>query len=513
MAVSTITAMRAAILKFLMPVLISLIFFYSHAQISLAQVRKPVVAGSFYPADAGQLRAQLASLFKSADVEKADDNIAALIVPHAGYIFSGEVAASAFARLDAERQFSRIFLIGTSHHITLNGASVYNKGNYETPLGMVDVDMELATRLIEENKIFSFVPGAHNREHSLEVQLPFLQYHLKKPFKIVPVIIGAQSAETCQTIAEALKPYFTPGNLFIVSTDFSHYPSYTDALRTDKLTGDALAGNSPDIFIKTITNNARKNTPGLATSCCAWSSVLTLLEITSETPGIKVHHVKYLNSGDSPYGDKKKVVGYHSFVFSRESNTDEAFSLQEEEKKILLKMAREAILDGLSGQQPRDYNENKLPDRIKTYCGAFVTLTKGEKLRGCIGQFTAGKPLYKTVQEMAQASAFRDRRFTPVTAGEIRNIDIEISVLTPLKHIDSAEEFIPGKHGIYIIKGNRSGTFLPQVADDTGWNREELLGHCSQDKAGIGWDGWKDAELYTYEAFVFNETELTNTKK
>jgi MEMO1 family protein len=505
--------MNFKVFKILLFVILPVTLLCFHAGDAIAQVREPVVAGSFYPADAGQLGTQLASLFSAVDDEKTDDNIAAVIVPHAGYVFSGEVAASAFARLNPEKQFSRIFLIGTSHHITLNGASIYNTGDYQTPLGLVKVDTDLATRLIEENRIFRFVPGAHNREHSLEVQLPFLQYHLKKPFKIVPVIIGTQSAETCKSIAEALKPYFTPENLFVVSSDFSHYPSYADALKNDKITGDAVAGNSPDAFIKTITNNAKKNIPGLATSCCAWSSVLTLLNITSKMPGIKVHHVKYMNSGDSPYGDKIKVVGYHSFVFSREKQAEASFSLQEDEKILLLKMAREAIHYGLNNKLPPDYNEKKLPEGVKTTCGAFVTLTKGEKLRGCIGQFTACKCLYQTVQEAAQASAFRDRRFSPVEHGEMRDIEIEISVLTPLKRIDSVEEFIPEKHGIFIIKGNQSGTFLPRVATDTGWSREELLGHCAHDKAGIGWDGWKEAELYTYEALVFNETERLTSRK
>jgi len=413
--------------------------------------------------------------------------------------------------LDPDKTYSRIFLIGTSHHIHLNGASVYNKGDYATPLGTVEVDIELTDKLIKENRFFEFTPGAHNKEHSLEVQLPFLQYRLKSKFRIVPIIIGTQSAGTINKIADALKPYFTEENLFVISTDFSHYPGYSGAMLADKTTGDAIASNSPAAFLEAIQKNTSRKIPGLVTSCCAWSSVLTLLNITSEIPGIKVRHVKYANSGDSPYGDQEQVVGYHSFIFSREEPNFESgkgFSLSSEEKKQLLEVARQAIDSylihrGIPFVPPEQFSAN-----LQTPCGAFVTLNKNGRLRGCIGRFMATEPLYKVVQEMAVAAAFQDNRFQPVGKGEMKDIEVEISVLTPLIKIQGIDEFELGKHGIYIKKGSRSGTYLPQVAHETGWGKEEFLGHCARDKAGIGWDGWKDADLYTYEALVFNEQEI-----
>jgi AmmeMemoRadiSam system protein A len=345
------------------------------------------------------------------------------------------------------------------------------------------------------------------------VQLPFLQYRLKKPFTIVPIIIGTQSAPTCKKIAEILEPWFTPENLFVISTDFSHYPSYSDAVKYDDITGKAISTNSPELFVQALLGNDKKNVPGLATSCCGWSSVLTMLYISSGNPDIKISHVKYMNSGDTPYGDKEKVVGYHSFIFTRENNVLKDFSLSEPEKIMLLNMARQSIENSLKNKPLPTPDEKDLTTGVKTQCGAFVTLNKNGKLRGCIGRFTATEPLYKVVEEMAQASAFQDTRFSPVTSKEMEEIEIEISVLTPLKRIKSIEEFELGKQGIYIIKGNRSGTFLPQVAGDTGWSKEEFLGHCARDKAGIGWDGWKDADLYTYEALVFNENEMKSLEK
>ena len=488
------------------------------------QDRLPAVAGSFYAGDKSGLEIQLEQLFSKVEDRSIEKDVAAVIVPHAGYVFSGQVAAAGFAKVDPERVFKRVFVVGTSHHMMLRGASIFSKGDYITPLGTVRVDTELASELIQKHKLISFVPEAHSREHSLEVQLPFLQYYLKKPFKIVPIVIGTQSAATCEKLAEILRPYFSPENLFVISSDFSHYPSYEDASATDMRTAEAVLCNSPARFMEARAANEQKDIPGLATSCCGWSSVLTLLEITSKE-NILVQHVKYLNSGDSPYGDHDRVVGYHAFVFSRrktavtiglptavearhEANQEqmkEAFTLTKEDKLILLDLARQAIEARLENRDMPEVDENKLSGNLKTHCGAFVTLNLNDRLRGCIGRFMPEEPLYKVVQEMAVSAAFRDHRFYPVKKNELKDIHIEISVLTPLRRIHSKDEFILGEQGIYMIKGQHSGTFLPQVAGSTGWSKEEFLGHCARDKAGIGWEGWKDAELYTYEALVFEE--------
>ncbi len=480
-----------------------------------APVRQPVVAGSFYLSNPDHLKTQLSEFFQAAPQRPLSQKVAAIISPHAGYIFSGEVAAAAYAQLNPEQTFDHIFLLGSSHHVFLNGASIYNKGNYSTPLGIVEVDTKLANELITEHPFFEFVPQAHAQEHSLEVQLPFLQYRLKKPFKIVPIIIGTQSTATCKKIAEALKPYFNEKNLFVISSDFSHYPDYEDAMEVDQTTGNAISTNSPENFLKSLRDNASKEIPGLATSACGWTSILTLLEMSSETPGIKIRHTKYQNSGDSQFGDRIRVVGYHSFVFTRPESAGSfiGLSLTAEDKITLLKMARQAIEAVLQNKPLPEVNEAEISESLKMSCGAFVTLTEEHKLRGCIGRFLSDKPLYRIVQEMAVASALHDLRFDPVTLKELTEVEIEISVLTPLKPIDSIDEFELGKQGIYMVKGDRSGTFLPQVGESTNWSKEELLGRCARDKAGIGWEGWKDAELYTYEAFVFSEEELLQPKQ
>ncbi len=477
-------------------------------------VRLPAVAGSFYPADAAQLKKQLNDFFSAAADSGIYENLAAVIVPHAGYVFSGEVAASAYARIDPDKKYDHVFIIGPSHHVYLDGASLCNIPAYSTPLGKVDVDTALVSELIRQYRFFSYDPEAHSEEHSIEVQLPFLQYRLNHHFRIVPIVIGTQSPSVCQKIAEALKPYFNGKNLFVISSDFSHYPTYAGALEADKRTGNAVESGSPDEFLKVLKTNGNKQIPGLVTSACGQAPILTLLYITSETPGIRIQHIRYLNSGDTEYGDKNKVVGYHSFIFRREQQGDPvAFSLSDDEKKILLKIAKEAIRSRFNNEKFSYVADSLLTPALKTKCGAFVTLNEDGHLRGCVGQFDATDPLYLVVERMAIAAAFLDSRFEPVKKEELGKIDLEISVLTPLKRISNIDDFILGKQGIYMVRGNHSGTFLPQVAKETGWNKTEFLGHCARDKAGIGWDGWKDAELYTYEAYVFSEKGLSEQEK
>jgi AmmeMemoRadiSam system protein B/AmmeMemoRadiSam system protein A len=477
--------------------------------------REPVVAGQFYPGNAEALRAELNKLFANASKRITDKDVLAIISPHAGYVFSGGVAASSFNQLDYNKKYKTIFIIGSSHRTVFDGASIYNQGNFKTPLGIVPVDIDLATQLISENKCFNSRTDAQLYEHSLEVQIPFLQYRLKNAFSIVPIVIATQNRETCRKIASALKPYFNAENLFVISTDFSHYPTYEDANKVDKVTADAIISNRPQELIKTLEANEMKGIDNLATSLCGWSSVLTLMFITEKMEGVKYIRVEYKNSGDAQgYGDKSRVVGYNAIAVVQESdietnlhqNAESSYSLQD--KKELLSLARQTIETYVTSGKMVKPETGEYSANLTAPSGAFVTLHKNGNLRGCIGRFDALSPLYQVVQEMAIASATRDSRFTPVTPAELDEIDIEISVLTPLKKIQSIDEIVLGKHGIYIVKGNRSGTFLPQVAEDTKWTLEEFLGHCARDKAGIGWDGWRDAELFTYEAIIFGEKNL-----
>jgi MEMO1 family protein len=471
--------------------------------------RQPAVAGSFYPATHEELNATLKQLFTKTVPSKNTKDIIAIISPHAGYVFSGEVAASAFNQIDSAKKYENIFILGSSHYISFEGASIYSQGNFITPLGTVKVNTELANQLIKENNVFSNRTDAHAREHSLEVQLPFLQYRLKRDFKIVPIVLGTQSLEICKRIAQALQPYLNTKNLFVISTDFSHYPSYNDAKNIDKATADAILTNLPNNLIQSMETCESKGFSNLATCLCGWTSVLTLMYMTENNPDITFTHIQYKNSGDTEYGEKNRVVGYNAIILAlKEKKASTEFKLNNKDKKEMLLIARNTIVEYVKNRKTLEIDEKNLSSTMKTHCGAFVTLKKHDNLRGCIGRFDASESLYKVVQDMAIASSTQDYRFPPVAPDEIPELEIEISVLTPMRRINSIDEIQLGKHGIYIRKGYSTGTFLPQVATETGWAKEEFLGHCAQDKAGIGWDGWKDAELYVYEALVFGEKEL-----
>ena len=475
------------------------------------QVRKPAVAGSFYPSSAKELKSMIQEWMHPVTDQTAPQ---AVIVPHAGYVFSGEVAASAFNRIPKGHTYKRIFLLGPSHRVGFAGASVDTGYSYaETPLGKVPIDTELGKELIGKGA-FTFRNDAHDREHCLEVQLPFLQMVYGEVPPVVPIIIGTQRLDILQRIAEVLKPFFTEDNLFIISSDFSHYPSYDDAKASDLFLADAITSGGLEEFLHALSQINKMGFVGEDTAACGACAIAVLLSMMDAQgrDRFTADHIMYRNSGDSPYGDKDRVVGYNSIVFTRkekpapEAAEDHLFNFTPEEKKAMIATARSAIYSALR----LDYDGDDTPVGIlkeKGY-GVFVTLHLNGNLRGCIGRFTSSSTLHATIREMAQSAAFSDPRFPSLSRNEAHRIDIEVSVLSPLKKIASIDEFKLGRDGIYMIKGSHHGTFLPQVATETGWTTEEFLGHCARDKAGIGYNGWKDAELYTYQTEIVNESEL-----
>jgi len=362
---------------------------------------------------------------------------------------------------------------------------------------------------LQQNNIFKFPQQYQMEDHVLEVELPFLQYLLEPGFNIVPITIGTKSLYALEKIAEKLNPYFTEGNLFVISTDLSHYPSYSDAVKADSLVIQSILSGDRDVFETAVRSNENAGLKNYVTAICGFSAVYVLMTLTAENKTLRYQKLKYSNSGDVS-GDFNRVVGYTAIVLRDTGQieseiAEDSFSISEQDKKQMFGIAHgsiEAKLHGTPYQLP-----DSMTATLKENCGAFVTLHLNNKLRGCIGTFRQDRELSRNIQEMAIAAAFNDPRFEPLTAEEYKNIDIEISVLTPMQKIDSIEQIIPGKHGIYIKRGNVSGTFLPQVATETGWTLEEFLGHCSRDKAGIGWDGWKDeeTEIYIYEAIVLHE--------
>ncbi|MFA6334987.1 MAG: AmmeMemoRadiSam system protein B [Bacteroidales bacterium] len=468
--------------------------------------RQPAAAGKFYPAAPDKLQQELENIFASA-IPKRCNNVRAIICPHAGYIYSGQVAASAFNQIDGNAVYKRIFIIGSSHQVCFEGAAVYCDGDFLMPYGKERVDTVLGKMLVATfPKIFTADRGPHQNEHSLEVQLPLLHHVLKTEYCIVPIVIGTSNPALCREIASALKPYLTPENLFIISSDFSHYPNYADAQKVDAITKEAIVANNPEILLTTLRKSEGKRITHLVTSLCGWTSVLSLLYMTTNNDSLEYSAIDYRNSGDTEYyGEKNGVVGYWGIVISEKSVSDNDFQLSDKDKAALLNIAWESVKSAVLQGKKEKINPDDYSATLKTKCGAFVTLNNKGRLRGCIGRMTGDFPLYKMVQEMAISAALYDYRFHSVRPEELANIDLEISILSPLRKIDDIAEIQIGKHGIYIENGVDSGVFLPQVATDTGWSKEEFLGHCARDKAGLGWSGWKTADIYIFTATILRQ--------
>ena len=277
--------------------------------------RQPAVAGQFYPAQPDKLQHELQELFAAAEPRRLK-NVRAIISPHAGYIYSGQVAASVFNQIDPEKNFRHVFILASSHHENLHGASVYCDGDYMMPFGRVKVDTNLGKHLVETHpELFNDNPRPHLHEHSLEVQLPFLNYVLDGDYSVVPIVLGAPDHHLCEAMAAALKPFFNEKNLFIISSDFCHYPDYTDAKKVDMETKNAILTNDPGELRNILRSHALDRVPGLVTSLCGWTSVLTLMYMTQNDPSLEYHAVMYRNSGDTPhYEDMERVVGYWGIV-------------------------------------------------------------------------------------------------------------------------------------------------------------------------------------------------------
>ncbi|MBC7231905.1 MAG: AmmeMemoRadiSam system protein B [Chloroflexi bacterium] len=470
------------------------------ATIAIQDIRQPAVAGMFYPADPAELQAMVDHLLQQAKQEPQEP--LALIVPHAGYVYSGAVAAAAFKQLEGRKYEAIVVVAGNHYDPDFKRISVWPTGAYSTPLGLVPVDSALAEAIVASDPQHIIADRRSQlAEHSIEVELPFLlQAHGPAPF--VPILIGQQSWENCQALSAALAQVLRDKKaLIIASTDMSHYPNYEDAMRVDHATLLAITSLDPQAVISNTNHWLSSGIDNLFCTLCGEGAVLTTMLVAQKLGANRATVLQYANSGDSPYGDKDRVVGYGAIMFWKEEAT--MLMLNEEEKTTLLRIARETLQQYLSKGTIPKY-EVRAPALLQQ-SGAFVTLKRRGQLRGCIGHMTSNQELYRTVQEMAIAAATEDPRFPPVSANELAEIEIEISVLSPLYLVQDVNEIQVGRDGLYIIRGPYAGVLLPQVATEWGWDREEFLREVCL-KAGLPPDAWqKGAMLYRFEAQVFGE--------
>ncbi len=471
-----------------------------------ADVKDADLAGSWYPASGPALERELQTYLNAANPAAVDGHIFAVIAPHAGYQFSAPVAAYSYKEVQGAL-IKTVVLIGFSHRTSFDGISIYDRGSFRTPLGEIAIDTRLAAAIAAQSKRIYFYPEAFAGENSVEMQIPFIQTALKGA-SIVPIAFGNQSYGDAVIVADALAKVLKGRDdvLVVASTDMSHYHPYEEANAIDK---HAIA-TLERMKAKDVYDEAQL---GLCELCGIMPVTATMLAAKKlGYDGIKV--LKYANSGDTA-GDKSKVVGYLSAAVYKKppatgyrlpTNKEEPpMLLNESQRKRLLQIARESITSFVKDGKRKTFTE--ADPVLNEPMGAFVTLHEGGELRGCIGNMAAQGPLCTTVAAMAIEAATGDPRFPTLQPYEIDTIDLEISVLSPMKRVAGHEEItIPG-NGVLVRRGYRSGVYLPQVATETGWNKEEFLTSLCGQKAGLAPDAWKDpaTEIYTFTAEVFGE--------
>jgi len=463
------------------------------------KIRPAVFAAQgWYDSNPDRLRKTIDLFMRHAKVYRDLGKIVGLISPHAGYRFSGPVAAYAYKQV-LGKEYDTVVVVAPNHrNPRLDFSSVLTEGGYETPLGIVYVDVETAKAVadydgfddVRASELGHLDGGSGGMEHSLEIQLPFLQVALGD-FKLVPIVMGNQTRKSCEALARAIVSAVKDKNaLLVASSDLSHFFTAEKAKELDGIVRKHVEDFDPEGLLQDIAMDRCQ--------ACGGGPIAAVMMACRDLGAGKATVLNMATSGDVT-GDNSSVVGYMAACLSipgKGGEQDETevgvdLGLTEQEKQVLKNVVRqtlEAVVNG--GETPRFNNFN---GKLGEKWGAFVTLTKHGKLRGCIGHIVGTQPLITTVAEMARAAALEDYRFPKVKPSELPDIEFEISVLTPLREIKDIEEIVVGRDGIFITKGMRRGVLLPQVATEYGWDRITFLEQTCL-KAGLPPDAWKDAD-------------------
>ena len=484
-----------------------LIFFItwmlSFGTVHAEEIRKAAKAGLWYPADPDRIKKDIDQLTKLA--RKSHVNIPsnkllkALILPHAGYAYSGWTAAHAVLVLQGNK-FSKIILMGPDHYVGFKNCSVSDVSAYETPLGSVKLHPDAAKLRLQSDMFHSNIASDRN-EHSLEIVLLFLQTYIKN-FELIPITVGPTDIKR---IAHKIDTIIDSGSLVVVSADLSHYLHYTEAVERDHETIQSIMNLDSSDLLK------RENR-----SCGAIPiSILITLAQQHKWQPVLLH---YSNSGDTA-GDRSRVVGYTAIAFFgdylMQNKTNSSKQLSASQGDVLVQLARQTLMEKLGKTVPPAESE-PLKAALSDQCyqlhnGTFVTLKINGRLRGCIGNLTATEPLSEGVRRNAINAAFHDPRFAPLTEPELEQAEIEISILTepqPLDYTDGSDllnKLRTNIDGVIIRKGHASATFLPQVWEQLP-EPEDFLSHLCM-KAGLSSNAWRDTklEVQTYQVQYFEE--------
>ncbi|MCF7790715.1 MAG: AmmeMemoRadiSam system protein B [Victivallales bacterium] len=444
--------------------------------------------------------------------EKKMDNTIALILPHAGYKYSGQTAAYGIKEI-VGKKYSRVIILGPSHsHRLGNKLSMPSYKSYRTPLGDIELDRKFIDKLNRKMPYATMRDVIHMKEHSIQIQLPLLQKALGE-FRLVPIVVGQLNSSTVKNIAEVLKNCIDDKTLVIASSDFTHYgrrfgylPFTNDFQTEDKLKKldmgavQCIENKNPEAF----RNYIRKT----GATICGENPISILLYMLPNDSSVTLLH--YETSGEQS-GDFSNSVSYAAIAAGGSWDTGSKVQVKKEvltqkDKEKLLKLAEKSIEYYLKNKSIPDSSDLdiRISENMKKVMGCFVSLYENGKLRGCIGEIMPKRPLYKAVISQAVNAAVRDYRFPPVKASEINNLKIEISALTPPEKVHSYKDIVIGRDGMTLNKNGHFAVFLPQVAPDQGWNLEQTLSYLSM-KAGLSRNAWKNgAEFSVFQAIVFN---------
>ena len=460
--------------------------------------------------DAAELARRIDAMLAAAAAPARDEAPLAIVSPHAGYVYSGPIAAFAYRAVQG-RTYDTVVVIGPSHRDAFTGLSVYDTTRFDTPLGQIPCDRELIGQLIGAHPNIGYRPSAHRDEHSLEVQVPFLQRALTG-FKLVMVVAGGRDPEAELKLVDVLAEYAKHKRVLVVaSSDLSHYHGYAEANKLDAVALASIAALDTAALIRDI-----------GAERCEACGILPVLITMDYAKRLGAHRgvlLKQANSGDTA-GPKDKVVGYAALAFWRDGAAAGKKAAGKAAARRRARPCRSAA--STARRAPNCSASRGGPSRrpcaaasawsaktanpaLQTPQGAFVTITIGGELRGCIGTFREDTPLFRTVAQMAVAAASEDPRFPPLTAAELPKIHVEISALTPMKPVADVREIEVGRHGLYITRGFNSGVLLPQVATEYGWDRTTFLEQTCR-KAGLPKNAWQEgAKILSFEAEVFGE--------
>lgn len=485
-------------------------------------ILRPTAAGRFYPADPTALREEIDLSLREVEVEPCERPVMAILTPHAGYPFSGSVAASAFHYVQKHPPDTALF-IALSHQ-GVQTASVFAGQSFLTPLGEVNIDTELTEALLQDGPPMQSDPLPFDGEHSIEVNLPFLQV-LYPQARVAALLISKSDEALCKSVGtriqQALQQYPNKNVLLVVSSDLSHYPPYELAQAVDQSTLAALETLDLGRIRQTWSEWPPQPQRNLHCVMCGSAAMLATLEAALAMGAREAHVLSYRNSGDSPYGDRNRVVGYGALAIyqpyaneirSAASSVTGYESLTEADQRELLRIVRLGLTARLSGQpaQPQCNSPALLEPK-----GCFVTLKNNTTLRGCIGCFVPDdNPLYLVAMQTGIDAACNDARFTSLRFEELPWVDIQISVVSTPSPIESIDDIVIGRDGLQIrgIDSNghiRQGTLLPQVALERQWGVTEFLEAVCV-KARLPKDAWEkpDAAIFTYRAQIFGDLDF-----